>query len=198
MTKKRHTANPKASQETVHSKGSSGKPASVARRRVLFALVGVAAVGGGAALFLVSAPTMAEEVVVYKDPACECCGSWAHHMRRNGFAVVVNNVADMDPVKREAGIPEAMESCHTAYVGGYLVEGHVPASDIKRMLAERPAIKGLAVPGMPISAPGMDSAEREPFAVLAFDAKGTTSVFASYCPLILVRVLRQFTPNDRS
>lgn len=180
MTRKRNTANPKASQPAVRSKGSSGKLASVTRRRMLFALGAVAVVGGGGALFLEPAPTMAEEVVVYKDPSCECCGHWARHMRRNGFAVVVNSVEDMDPVKRKAGIPEAMESCHTAYVGGYLVEGHVPASDIKRMLAERPAIKGLAVPGMPSSAPGMDSPEREPFAVLAFDAKGTTSVFASY------------------
>ncbi len=180
MAKKRKTAKPKASKPAVSSKGASSKPASSARRRVLFALGAVAAVGGGVALFLEPTPTMAEEVVVYKDPSCECCGRWAHHMRRNGFAVTVNSVGDMDPIKRKAGIPEAMESCHTAFVGEYLIEGHVPASDIKRMLSERPAIKGLAVPGMPISAPGMDSPEREPYTVLAFNAKGRTSVFASY------------------
>ena len=180
MTKKRNTANPKASQPAIRSKGASGEPASSARRRVLFALGAVAAVGGGVALFLEPTPTMAEEVVVYKDPSCECCGSWARHMRQNGFAVTVNNVDDMDPIKRKAGIPEAMESCHTAYISDYLIEGHVPAADIKRMLSERPDIKGLAVPGMPLSAPGMDSPEREPYSVLAFDAKGGARVFASY------------------
>ena len=169
MTKKRNTENQKIFQ-----------PASITRRRVLFALGTVAVIGGGGAFFLEPSPTMAEEVVVYKDPSCECCDLWARHMRENGFAVVIKGVADMEPVKRKAGIPEAMESCHTAYVGGYLVEGHVPASDIKRMLSERPAIKGLAVPGMPSSAPGMDSPEREPFTVLAFDAKGGASAFASY------------------
>ena len=183
MTSKRETANPKASKPSVHSaphpKGSSDRPASRARRRVLYAL-GAAGVVAGGVLLLTPAPAMAEEVVVYKDASCQCCGRWARHLRRNGFAVVVNNVADMDAVKRKAGIPQAMESCHTATVGGYLVEGHVPASDIRRMLAERPAIKGLAVPGMPISAPGMDSPEREPFTVLTFDAAGATSVFAAH------------------
>ena len=181
MTKKRKTANPKASQPVARSKGTSGKPAFITRRRVLFALGAAAAViGGGGALLINSTPTMAEEVVVYKDPACECCGRWASHMRRNGFTVVVKSVEDMDPIKRKAGIPESMESCHTAYVGGYWVEGHVPASDIKRVLSERLAIKGLAVPGMPSSAPGMDSPEGESYVVFAFDAKGATSVFASY------------------
>ena len=123
---------------------------------------------------------MAEAVTVYKDPACECCGRWVDHLRRNGFTVVVNTVAEMNPVKRRAGIPETLESCHTAEVGGYAVEGHVPAKEIKRMLSERPAIRGLAVPGMPSSAPGMDSPEREPFTVIAFDAGGVTGVFASY------------------
>jgi hypothetical protein len=180
MPKKRTTRNSKASQPAARSKGPSGKAASPARRRVLFALGAVAVAGGGGFLLLKPTPSMAEEVVVYKDPSCECCGRWARHMRRNGFAVTVHNVEDMGPVKSEAGIPEAMESCHTAFVGGYSVEGHVPASDVKRMLAERPAIKGLAVPGMPMSAPGMDSPEGEPYTVLAFDAEGGTRIFASY------------------
>lgn len=158
---------------------AENKKTSITRRRMLFSLAAVAAVGGGAALFLKPTPTMAEEVVVYKDPACECCGRWVDHMRQNGFVVIVKSVDDMDPIKRKAGIPEAMASCHTAYIGEYLVEGHVPASDVKRMLSERPAIKGLAVPGMPLSAPGMDS-PGEPYAVLAFDRNGGTSVYASY------------------
>ena len=180
MTKKRNKANPNASQPAIRSKGASSEPASFARRHTLLALGAVIAIGGGATLLITSTAAMAEEVVVYKDPSCECCGRWTSHMRQNGFTVVVNNVEDMDPIKRDAGIPESMESCHTAYVGGYLIEGHVPASDIKRVLSERLAIKGLAVPGMPSSAPGMDSPEGESYVVFAFDAEGSTSVFASY------------------
>ena len=168
MSRKRKTENPNEPQSTFF-----------VRRRLLLAL-GAAAVVGGGGVFLMSSPSMAEEVVVYKDSSCECCGRWVDHMRSNGFSVAVNNAEDMDTVKRQAGIPEAMDSCHTAYIGDYLVEGHVPAADIKRMLAERPSIKGLAVPGMPSSAPGMDSPEREPFTVLAFSASGATRIFAKY------------------
>ena len=180
MTKKRNKANPNASQPAHRSKGAPSDPASLARRHSLLGLGAVIVIGGGATLWINSTAAMAEEVVVYKDPSCECCGRWERHMRQNGFAVVVNNVEDLDRIKRNAGIPESMESCHTAYVGGYLIEGHVPASDIKRVLSEGLAIKGLAVPGMPISAPGMDSSEDEPYVVFAFDAEGSTSIFASH------------------
>ena len=154
--------------------------ASFTRRRVLLTMGVLAVAGGGATLLLMPAPAMAGKVVVYKDPSCQCCGQWARHMRQSGFTVSVNSVEDMTPVKADAGIPEAMESCHTAFIDGYVIEGHVPARDVKRMLEQRPAIKGLAVPGMPQSAPGMDIPEYEPFSVLAFDAKGMTSIFASY------------------
>ena len=127
-----------------------------------------------------SPPTVAEEMVVYKDPSCGCCGKWVSHMRRNGFSVVVHDVDDMDPIKRKAGIPDSMESCHTAFVGDYSVEGHVPASDVKRMLEQHLNVKGLATPGMPASAPGMDSPEGEPYTVFTFNAKGKTNVFANY------------------
>lgn len=175
MTRKHPTKTPKSSQPAPPS-----KPPLITRRRALFALGAVVAVGGGGWALFSPTPAMAEAVTVYKDPACECCGRWVDHLRRNGFTVVVNTVAEMNPVKRRAGIPETLESCHTAEVGGYAVEGHVPAKEIKRMLSERPAIRGLAVPGMPSSAPGMDSPEREPFTVIAFDAGGATGVFASY------------------
>lgn len=155
-------------------------PAAFTRRRVLLALGALVLAGGGAALFLGATPTMAGEVVVFKDPSCECCGRWARHMRQNGFSVVVNNVEVMDTIKRKAGVPEDLESCHTAFIDGYVVEGHVPALDIRRMLVERPAIKGLSVPGMPPSAPGMDNPGSEPYSVLAFDDKGAFSVFASH------------------
>ncbi len=150
------------------------------RRRVLFTLGALAVAGGGGAVLLMPTPATAGKLFVYKDPSCQCCGQWARHMRQNGFTVSVNNVEDMDAIKADAGIPEAMESCHTAFIDGYVIEGHVPARDVRRMLDKRPAIKGLAVPGMPQSAPGMDIPEYEPFSVLAFDAKGMTGVFASY------------------
>jgi hypothetical protein len=178
MSKKHKTQKPKSSQPVVRSKVPADKTASFTRRRVLLVLGAVAAVGIGGVVYINSAPTMADEVVVYKDPSCGCCGRWVSHMRRNGFAVTVNNVEDMDPIKQKAKIPEAMESCHTAYVGGYSIEGHVPASDIKKILSERPAINGLAVPGMPSSAPGMDSPEAKPYTVFAFNAKGATNAFA--------------------
>lgn len=180
MTKTCTGANPKASRPPVGSQVASGGPRSFGRRAMLLGLGAVAAVGGGAVLWTGSSAAAAEEVVVYKDPSCDCCGRWAAHMRRNGFTVVVKDVEDIGSVKREAGIPEALESCHTAHVGGYVVEGHVPAADIRRMLSERLAIRGLAVPGMPSSAPGMDNPTAEPYVVFAFDASGGASVFASH------------------
>jgi len=101
-------------------------------------------------------------------------------MRRNGFKVTVNMIEDVYPIKDKAGVPDGMESCHTAFVSGYAVEGHVPAENIKKILAERPEIKGLAVPGMPSSAPGMDSPDDKPYTVYSFDTKGALKVYASY------------------
>ncbi len=146
-------------------------------------LGGVAAVAFGVFIFpelFGSNPAMAEEIVVYKNPSCGCCGSWVNHLRRNGFKVTVNNIEDLDPIKNKAGVPDGMESCHTAFVAGYVVEGHVPAENIEEILAERPEMKGLAVPGMPSSAPGMDSPDYEPYTVYSFDAKGALKVYASY------------------
>lgn len=180
MSKKRAGATAKQGRSPAGSKGAFCAPRAVGRRNVLLALGAVTVAGGGAALWLGTTPAEAGEVVVYKDPYCECCGRWAAHMRRNGFSVTVHNVDDMDPVKRRAGIPEALDSCHTAEIGGYVVEGHVPAADIKRMLAERPVIRGLAVPGMPSSAPGMDSPAAEPYVVYAFDDRGGTGIFAKH------------------
>lgn len=138
----------------------------------------------GISMLLTPVPSVAEEtgneVIVYKDASCECCGRWVSHMRQNGFSVTVKNMDDMSLIKSLTGIPENMESCHTASIGNYLVEGHVPASDVKRMLTQKPAIKGLAVPGMPMSAPGMDSPENEPYTVFSFDSKGSVKTYAAY------------------
>ena len=122
-------------------------------------------------------------ITVYKDAACGCCKAWVTHLQRSGFTVRGIDTDDLSGVKRTMGVPAALESCHTAVIGVYLVEGHVPAAEIKRMLAQRPAIRGIAVPGMPIGSPGMeqgDPKQYERYAVVAFTANGGTSVFARY------------------
>ena len=112
-------------------------------------------------------------VTVYLSPACDCCHRWQRHMRANGFRLETIVLADVTPMKRKLGVPEALYSCHTATVGGYAIEGHVPASDVKRLLRERPSATGLAVPGMVPGSPGMEGRTAEPYLTLAFDATGS-------------------------
>ena len=121
-------------------------------------------------------------VMVYKSPTCGCCGNWVNRLRANGFRVQVQDVEDIMAVKARYGVPSDLAACHTAIVDGYIVEGHVPAQDVERLLRERPPIKGIAVPGMPVGAPGMEvpGASPQPFNVVAFDDQGNTSVFAEY------------------
>ena len=120
-------------------------------------------------------------VEMTKRPNCGCCNAWADHLRAEGFKVKITESDELWNVKRRVGIPQDLDACHTAKVGGYIVEGHVPASDIKRLLSERPGVKGLAVPGMPIGSPGMEMDGRsEPYNVIAFDGEGETKVFRSY------------------
>lgn len=129
------------------------------------------------------APALAEHlptVTVWKSPTCGCCGSWVEHMRAAGFEVTTKNVEDMQSVKQQLGMPETLQSCHTALVGGYLIEGHVPAEDVKRLIAEKRAVKGLAVPGMPSGSPGMEDGYKDPYSVLSFDGAGKTEVFSDY------------------
>jgi hypothetical protein len=120
-------------------------------------------------------------LIVYKDPSCGCCEAWVTYMKANGFTPAVTTTRDMDAVKRARGVPQTLASCHTALVGGYVIEGHVPAADVKKLLAQKPrGITGLTIPGMPSSAPGMDLKPFQPFTVLAFDARGQTTVFAGH------------------
>jgi hypothetical protein len=121
------------------------------------------------------------EVHVYKTPDCGCCVEWMDHLREDGFTVRATDLPDVTPIKLENGVPMRLAACHTAVVGGYVVEGHVPAADIRRLLRERPDIAGLAVPGMPIGSPGMEGPNPEPYRVLAFGARGVT-VFAEHGP----------------
>ena len=122
------------------------------------------------------------EVLVYKNATCECCKSWSQHLRNAGFTVEIRNLDNLNDVKQRVGIPAGMGSCHTAEVGGYFIEGHVPAADIKRLLAERPDAKGLAVPGMPVGSPGMESptGETQPYDVLLVSPHGSTAVFSHH------------------
>ncbi len=118
-------------------------------------------------------------VAVWKAPTCGCCGNWIRHMRDAGFSVSAHDTTDMAAVKQARGVPDALQSCHTAVIAGYVVEGHVPAADIKRLLAEQPSAKGLAVPGMPQSAPGMDQ-PGEPYTVVLFGTPAGDRVYARH------------------
>ena len=122
------------------------------------------------------------EIAVYKGQACDCCNEWVKHLRANGFKVQAHEVGDLGRTRQKYGVPQALASCHTASVGGYAIEGHVPAADIKRLLKERPKAAGLAVPGMPQDAPGMDLAKGEPYDVLLFDTEGRYKVYQHYGP----------------
>jgi hypothetical protein len=120
------------------------------------------------------------KVEVYKSPTCGCCGKWADHMRQQGFEVTTHNVADMAAARKRLGMPGGVASCHTAVVGGYLIEGHVPAADVKRLLAEKPKAVGLAVPNMPNGSPGMESPRPVPYDVLLVQSNGSVRTFASH------------------
>ena len=122
----------------------------------------------------------ATEVTVYKSPTCGCCKNWAAHMRANGFTVKAIDVADVTSYKLAHGISPALASCHTALVDGYVIEGHVPAQDIRRLLRERPRIAGLAAPGMPAGSPGMEQGSQDHYNVLSFDKAGKTSIYARH------------------
>lgn len=126
----------------------------------------------------------ADNVVrVWKSPTCGCCSAWVAHLEKNGFAVEAANVADvdLDQIKDRLGVPTALRSCHTAEIGGYVIEGHVPAGDIALLRDFAPEIAGLAVPGMPIGSPGMEMGDEvEPYASIAFDADGPVGVFARH------------------
>lgn len=132
-------------------------------------------------LLLLTGPGQAADAIVYKSPSCGCCSSWVSHLRDNGYNVTAVDVEDVTPYKRQYGIPPRLGSCHTAVIEGYVIEGHVPAADISRLLGERPDILGLTVPGMPLGSPGMEMGNRiDPYQVLAIEKDGSTSVYSSY------------------
>jgi hypothetical protein len=141
-------------------------------------LAAVAAVGASmAAQRAAATPT----IEVYKTPTCGCCGNWVTHLEEHGFTTHVTDLDDLSDLKASHGVPARAQSCHTAIVDGYVIEGHVPAADVRRLLKERPQVAGLAVPGMPIGSPGMEYGTTvQPYDVLTFDAAGQLQVYSSY------------------
>lgn len=161
--------------------------------KLAIALTGTAAVAG-LALLAGRAPASADaatvsavlaeapppDITVYRSPACGCCKAWATHLEQNGFTVKQVEITDLSEIKAQAGVTPRLASCHTALIGRYAIEGHVPAADIKRLLAEKPDIAGLTAPGMPQGSPGMETGSKDPYDVLAFTRDGKTTVWASH------------------
>lgn len=135
-------------------------------------------------LFFVGRVALAEvedskDVVVYRSPTCGCCGKWVKHLQENNYNVIDHVVQDVDAIKRKYGVPSELASCHTALVGGYVVEGHVPVEDIEKLLASRADVLGIAVPGMPVGTPGMEMGDRkDAYKVIAFDKNNRKQIFS--------------------
>lgn len=154
----------------------------LSRRTFLSQAAALLGLVSGRRLFGFAGPGPRTPMTVYRSPSCACCAKWVDHVRANGFAATVRDEPDQDAVKDRLGVPRGVRSCHTAQVGGYLIEGHVPAADIRRLLRERPEVAGLAVPGMPVGTPGMEQpgAAPEPYEVLAFARDGATRIYARH------------------
>jgi hypothetical protein len=145
----------------------SGKRAALGTLVVVLTLLGAA---------VVPAPP-GPQITVYKNPSCGCCKKWVQHLEAAGFRVTVRDTSNLAPVLARSGVPQKLAACHTAFVEGYVVEGHVPADVILRLVKERPEIAGVAVPGMPAGSPGMESTTPTRYSILTFDRNGATSVY---------------------
>jgi hypothetical protein len=152
-------------------------PAALTRRLMVGAVIALGA--GHAACAQTPAP---RSLAVYKTPTCACCDGWIAHMRQAGFVATVTLLNDLRPLRLSRGLPDALASCHTGLIGGYLIEGHVPAADVVRLLAERPDAVGLAVPAMPLGSPGMETPQghRDPYDTLLVLRSGGARVFARH------------------
>jgi len=121
------------------------------------------------------------QITSYRSPNCGCCHGWIEHLKAEGFTVKDNVTENLETIKAENNVPQNLTACHTAVINGYVVEGHIPASDIKRLLREKPDVAGIAVPGMPIGSPGMESGNiKEPYTVFTFTEEGETQVYQEY------------------
>lgn len=150
-------------------------------RVLTLALVTAAASMSGADAAQRQAP-QGPTVQVYKSPTCGCCANWVKHLEANGFATRVTDLENLSEIKTKHNVPGSAQSCHTAIVDGYVIEGHVPAADVLRLLKDRPAVLGLAVPGMPIGSPGMEvpNVKPQPYNVMSFDRGGQLKVYSSH------------------
>ncbi len=133
-----------------------------------------------AATLLTSGLLAAQTVTVYKSPTCGCCKGWVDYLQDNDFDVETHDLANMDDIKAQYGVDKSIESCHTAIIDGYVVEGHVPVEDIRRLITEKPDVVGISAPGMPPMSPGMMSAKPKDYDVVSFDKEGNTEVFSEY------------------
>lgn len=134
-----------------------------------------------AASAFVASAANAAQLTVHKSPYCGCCAKWIEHVEKHGFTVKVIETEDMAAVKKRLGVPDKMASCHTTQVGGYFIEGHVPAGDIKRLLAQKPKAAGIAVPGMPAGSPGMEAGgQKQPYATMLVGKDSKSSIFARH------------------
>jgi hypothetical protein len=149
----------------------------VTRREWLFTASGAAlaiAAGWWPAL---AADKAAIPVLLYKTPGCECCDGYAAYLGQNGFKVTVKETSDLAAISGKAGIPADLQGCHTAFIGDYVIDGHVPVEAVRKLLADHPPVKGLTLPGMPPGSPGMSGTKAEPFTVYAIDRQGQKSVY---------------------
>ncbi len=122
-----------------------------------------------------------QDITVYRSPSCGCCSGWIKHLQEHQFNVIDIKTNNMNKLKQKYGIPSKLASCHTAIIDDYVIEGHVPAADIKQLLSQKPNIIGLTVPEMPVGTPGMEMGNRkDPFSVLTFDKDGNTTIFKQY------------------
>ena len=143
------------------------------------ALAAVYAAGVTTAVAQTKATPAKTPMMVYKTPTCGCCAKWVDHMKSAGFKVQVQDMDDLTEIKQASGVPIPIRTCHTAVVSGYVIEGHVPADLVKKVLAEKPKMTGIAVPGMPVGSPGMESGnQKSPYDVVLFDKTGKTTVYA--------------------
>lgn len=148
---------------------------------MLLALAGAVSVVAAPSVFAAARLAMLPPVEVFKSPTCGCCGAWIAHLEREGFTVKVTEMADVGVARARLGMPDALASCHTATVAGYVLEGHVPAREVKKLLVDKPAALGLAVPGMPLGSPGMEMGKRQAaYEVLLVSRDGKSAPFASY------------------
>ena len=165
---------------------SFSKPKTVAICLVATSLVlaGCASandLGASTSLEQATEVAMASELTVFRSPTCGCCGKWIEHAEAAGFQVKDEVTEDMEAIKAQYGVPQALKSCHTTVVGNYVIEGHVPAEDVKKLLMEKPDVAGIAVPGMPIGSPGMESGDYvEPYTVFSFTESGETAAFSDH------------------